>query len=141
MENNYHNLFSHLEAVEPPKGLMDHIMIRIEKEEHSLKIKVRFVLSFLSAMVTAYYVIPLFNGLHEAAVQSGFLGFVSLMFSDLGSVMQYWGEYSMSLVESVPYMELMSLLGVVFILLFALKYLVHDIKFVVPTWMHPTMKI
>jgi hypothetical protein len=140
MENNYNNLFTHLEVAEPSSRLLLEIMARIDKEQHSLKIKIRFVLSLLLSVVTAAFLVPVFNSLREAVVQSGFIDFVSLFFSDFGSVVGYWREYGMSLLESVPFLNLIGMLGIVFVLLCALKYFVHDIKYVVSPWIRPSLK-
>ena len=138
---NHKSLFTYLKPAEPPPYLLDKIMAGIRHEQGSLKIKVRFVLSLFAAVTMAAAFVPVWNSLQNEAAKSGFMQFVSLLFSDLNSVLVYWQEYGMSLLESIPFASLTGFLGIIFVLLFALRYFIHDIRFVVPPWILLFMKI
>ncbi len=140
MRKNHQNLFTYLKPAEPPAHLLDGIMKRIEREQGSLKIKIRFVFSLFAAVLMAGIFVPVWNNLQSEAAQSGFTQFISLLFSDLNSVLSSWQDYAMSLLESIPFVSLTVFLGIVFVLLFALRYFVHDLRFVVPPWMRTSMK-
>ena len=73
------------------------------------------------AIVSLGVMIPVFQWLGGEFYKSGFYQFSSLIFSDTAVAITYWKELSLSLVESLPLMEMTVLLSVVFVFLWAIK--------------------
>jgi hypothetical protein len=96
----YKKLLSSINLIEPPKGLGERIMARINAEQTRLA-RIRTWV-FGSASVASFglflwAVIYLVNNVKE----TGFWQYFSLLFSD-GAVLAYSRELSLSLVESLP---------------------------------------
>jgi len=130
MRKDIEKIFSFLHAPEAPEGLLDKIMERIRREKHILAVKRRLVVISLGFLASLTAIIPVFNLVRADLSQSGFLQFLSLAFSDFGTVAVYWKTFAMSLLESVPAMSIAVFLGVILALLALLKLLVRDVKIV-----------
>jgi len=65
--------------------------------------------------------IPVVNSLMVQFSQSGFYQYLSLAFSDLGSISMYWQEFMSSLAEAIPTTSLIFALLLLFIFLVSLK--------------------
>jgi hypothetical protein len=131
MHKKYDNLFKNLRPSEPSADLLDKILFRINREqvmEHSLRMKVRLIVSSAVSLIMLIFLLPVWNLFQTEITQTGFSQFMSLIFSDLNSILIYWQDFGMSLLESIPFFSLAGLLTVILILLFSGKYMVHDIK-------------
>ena len=71
--------------------------------------------------------IPVFEMLLTDLAHSGFYEYFSLIFSDGGSMITYWKELSLSLVESLPLMSIIFTLSLFFIFFLSLKYFLGQI--------------
>jgi hypothetical protein len=128
MRKDYEKLFTHLEPPEPPAGLFAKIMARIHEEERPLSIKRRLFLFSTTVLISAGALIPVINAFQIEFAQSGLFQFLSLLFSDLGSVAANWQDFGLAILESLPAMNMMALLITMFVLLWSLKHLVQAIK-------------
>ena len=128
MRKDYEKLFSLLERPSPSAGLLNRIMERIHYEQHRKTLRWR--LGFFALMLTGSAVAawPAFRATQLALVESGFVQFFSLIFSDFGIVLSYWDSFGLLLLESLPVVSLVVLLGTIFVFLESLKYVVRDIK-------------
>lgn len=79
------------------------------------------VLSFI-------FLIPTINSLITQFAQSGFYQYLSLAFSDIGSISLYWKEFMSSLVEAIPATSLMLTFILFFILLVSFKRAVFSFR-------------
>jgi hypothetical protein len=99
-EEKYKKLLGSINLIEPPKGLPERIMSRINTEEKSL-VRIRAWVfgssSIASFGLSLWAVIYLVKNVNE----SGFWQYLSLAFSD-GTALAYWHELSFSLAESLP---------------------------------------
>ncbi|OGZ93266.1 MAG: hypothetical protein A2528_00535 [Candidatus Staskawiczbacteria bacterium RIFOXYD2_FULL_37_9] len=59
-------------------------------------------------------------------IQSGFINFFSLIFSDFTVVRTYWQSFAMILLETLPALSLVLFLGVLLILLQSIKSLTKN---------------
>jgi len=108
-------------------------MDRIHREKQLLTVRRRiFIFSFIF-IVSIIAIIPVFHGLEKAISDSGFLQFLSLIFSDFKIVMTYWQSFALSLLESLPVLNLALFLVVVLAFLESIKFLVKDIKIILWT--------
>lgn len=130
MRKDYEKLFTHLKPKEPPVGLLGRIMLRIDEEERLMSIKRRLVLFSSSFVVSAIAFIPVIGTIRAEFAQSEFYQFFSLLFSDGGLVMQYWQDFSLALLESVPVISIVMLLGTSLVFLWSLKHLARAAKVV-----------
>ena len=131
MHKNYAQLFSHLTPPEMPDNLFEKIMHRIQKERQSLILK-RKVMIFSIGMIgiigAAAAFIPAFKMARTELYESSFLYFLSLIFSDFGTVAAYWQNFIMSLLETLPVMGLAIFLLTILVFLGSLRFLVRNIK-------------
>jgi hypothetical protein len=127
MEKDYRLLFSRMNRQEPPAGLLDAVMARIEKDERR-----RLILHFaFFGTVSAAALAGVFFAWHQLiseAAQSGFSSYISLLFSDAGLLAVYWQDFVFSLAESLPLIGLSALFASVFALLFSLRHIFRDIN-------------
>lgn len=130
MPKDYKNPFIHQRSPEPPKGLFNKIMARIQEERRLLTIKRRITIFSLGVVGSAVALIPTFKMVQTGLYESGFLYFFSLIFSDFGTVVSYWQNFIMSLLETLPVINLVILLIIIFIFMESLKFLVKDVKII-----------
>ncbi len=120
--------------IEPPIGLFEKIMNRIHKEERLLVIKRRIVIFSIGLVGSLSGFIPAFKMARIGFIESGFFQFSSLIFSDFSIVMAYWQSFAAALLETLPIMSIIVLLGILFVFLESLKYLTKNIKLAANNW-------
>jgi ABC-type phosphate/phosphonate transport system permease subunit len=127
MRKDYEKLFTYLATPIVPAGLFDKVMGRIDgaKRLRNLRRRLAFFLVLLSLSLIGF-VLAVWST-QSALVQSGFLEFFSLLFSDLGVVLTYWQTYLFSLLEALPVISLIACLATLFALLESLKLIARDI--------------
>lgn len=127
MNQDLEKLFTHLEPPEPPAELLGRILNSIQREKGLRAAKKRIAIFSLGVLGSLVAAIPVFQAAHGAVVESGFSHFLSLIFSDFGTVITFWDKFIFSIFESLPVMNVALLLAVIFIFLGSLKYLVKNI--------------
>lgn len=116
-------------AIEPPNGLLEKILKRIQREQRILVIKRSFVFSvFLIASTVSFW--PISNMLLSDFLKSGFFYFFSLLFSDFSIVMVHWQSFAMMLLETLPAVSLALFLAVLLIFLQSAKSLAKNINII-----------
>jgi len=120
MEKDIDRLIKTFDQVSVPQGLRDVVFARIHREELRLaRIRLAFFapLVFLSGwgvVASALYVI-------KEVAQSGFLQYVSIIFSDSSAVFAYAGEFLLSLAEQAPLLGIAIFLATLFTLLESMR--------------------
>jgi len=112
MANKYKKLFGYINLIEPSRELKERILNRISLEEKRLA-RIR-AWAFGSTTVasfglSAWAVVYLIKSVNE----SGFLQYLSLIFSENGAVLAYWRELSLALIQSLPITGLILFLAAV----------------------------
>jgi ABC-type phosphate/phosphonate transport system permease subunit len=130
MHKNYEKLFAHLKPLEPPEGLFEKIVYCLREEQRFLNVKRRLVIFSIGLIGSVAAFIPVFKMVRTEFVESGFIQFFSLLFSDFGIVISYWQNFAMTLLETLPITSLILLLAVVLVFLESLKSLVKNIKII-----------
>ena len=124
-EENLKKAFQNLKY-EPKAELADsiwrHIIAR-EKYFTRVKLYAFSIIGFLSIAG----LVPVFKALFTEFTQSGFYEYFSLIFSSGSNVFSYWKELALSLVESLPIMNIIFLFSLVFVLLLSARYLLKQI--------------
>jgi hypothetical protein len=127
MLGNYEKLFDRLDCLEPPGGLLDKVILRVSLERQPRTTKARIVVFGALSLFSLAAFVPAWSELQSELSQSGFLHFASLLFSDLHAVAVYWREFMFSLLESLPVLGVVAVLGAAFVLISSLKLLIHDV--------------
>ncbi len=130
MRKDFEKLFTHLTPMEPPEGLLNKIMLRIQKEQKFLMIKRRIMflsIGIVGIIVSAAAFIPAFKATQTGLNESGFIYFLSLIFSDFEIVAVSWQNFVMSLLETLPIMSFATLFAIIFIFLGSVKFLIKSV--------------
>lgn len=131
MHDDYEKLFTHLTHVEPSEGLAEKVMFRVRKEERKRAVR-RLILFSIGIVASCATLFPAFNAVHTAMAQSGTLQFISLAFSDSGTVIALWNDFIFSILEALPVMSIVAFLTVAFVLIGCVRSFVRDIAVVLP---------
>lgn len=128
MVKNREKIFELLDPSEQSEELFNKVMCRINIERKILIVR-RKVAIFSAIFVVITAVLALVFRITQAEfADSGFFVFLSLLFSDAGTVMAYWQNFSLSLLETIPVTSLIIFLAAVIIFLESLKLLAKNIK-------------
>lgn len=131
MDNNYEKLFSKIKPLDPPAGLLERIINRIQTERNLLTVKRRLVIFSVGFIGSIAAFVPVFKMVYQGFAESGFMQFLSLLFSDTGVVLTYFGNFVSSLLEALPVTGLLAFSVVLLIFLESLKLLSKDIKSII----------
>ena len=129
MEDNYRDLFGKIDRREPPAGLLNSILLKINGESLRMA-RIRFIcFSFLSLAALAAF-IPAWHELRSETAQSGFLQFFSLLFSDAGIIAAYWQDFTVTVAESLPVFGISAVLAAFFAFLLSIKFMIRYKKII-----------
>lgn len=120
MEKDYQKLFRGLGCPSVPVGLYDSVLLRIDGEARRasrLRLAVFVPLVVLSSVAT----VVSFQYLARETVQSGLSEYLSILFSDEGTILLYWKEFLISLAEQAPVFGMTLFLGTIVALVSSLK--------------------
>ena len=120
MHDDYEKLFAHVAQAEPSSALAEKIMLRIRKEERSFAMR-RAIIFFIGVIGSLAAFIPAFSAMQADMARSGIVQFISLVFSDSGTVIAVWNDFAFSILEALPMMSIAVFLAVVFVLLGSLR--------------------
>lgn len=110
--------------------LFQKIVTRIEKEEIILLVRKRLAILFFIMTGSIVALIPALLTVRNNFMESGFLDFISLLFSDTNMVATYWKNFALALLESLPTVSVIVFLGTVLIFLYSLKFVIRDINYI-----------
>jgi len=130
MNRDYEQLFDHFELPQPPAGLLGRIINRIQTERNLLTAKRRLVIFSVGLIGSIAAFVPVFKMVYQGFAESGFMQFLSLLFSDTGVVLSYFGNFLSSLLETLPVTGLLAFSVVLLIFLESLKLLAKDLKII-----------
>jgi hypothetical protein len=116
-----------LATIEPPVGLYAAIMTRIDIAKRR-SAQMRSGVCAAIALLSAAALVPVVEYTLNQLYTSGFYDYLSLMLSDNGSVVTYWREFGLSLLESLPSIALLLLLPIMVALIWSLVRLVKNAR-------------
>ena len=110
-KNSLKTAFNKL-SYEPKENLSLDIWTRILKRK---KQAIRFRLYAFSSLgiISLFSFVPVFKALFTEFAQSGFSDYLSLAFSNGSSLVVYWKDLALSLVESLPIFDVVLSFGIV----------------------------
>ena len=125
--NNYKNLFNS-STNKPSSDLYDKVLNRIAQEKNILIIKKRLIISSITFSISFVCFISSIFAFISAASASGFSEFFALIFSDFGTILSYWQNFALSLLETAPIINFILFLVVSIFTIFLSRFLTKDIK-------------
>jgi hypothetical protein len=127
MENkdNYEKLFSKLAIPEPPSGLAKTILLRIERRERQL-LAVKTAASAVVFAVSLWVIEIGYTNLVAGAERSGFLSFLSLLFSDFSFVASNLSDFLFSIIESFPIFAAAAVLGGIAFAIWSMGMIINE---------------
>lgn len=128
MNQNYEKLFQYCSTPSAPEGLLDKIMDGISRQQRSFISKLKLAIFSLGLVGSLTALFPVFKMVQSSMAETGFFQFVSLMFTDSQYVVSYWQNFTMSLLQSLPVINLAIFLAVIFIFLESLKFFVRNLR-------------
>jgi len=123
MINNYDKIFSYIGSPQPADGLFIKIVNRIDRAKRISSIK-RLIMFSLAFVGSAVGFIPALNSLRTALIESGFTQFFSLIFSDFSIVLNSWKVFTLTLLESLPAVDVLIFLVVISVFIGSLRFLI-----------------
>jgi hypothetical protein len=121
MTQNIKNLFKNLQDLEPSQLLEEKILKAIAfKKSLEIRKKLMFARAGLVASFGAFFYMFFIFG--KSFLESDFFNLIKLVFSDTGIIITHLGEFSISLLETLPVIEIFAMLVPVFILAMMFSY-------------------
>ncbi|KKU52578.1 MAG: hypothetical protein A3H69_05690 [Candidatus Sungbacteria bacterium RIFCSPLOWO2_02_FULL_47_9] len=111
---------------EPSKGLFSRIMARIRAERDLLMLKRRVAFFCVAMAGFCAAIVPVFGLMRSELARSSFGNLLSLLYSDPDFVIDFWGDYGLSLLESLPTASIAAFFATVFVFLGLLKLMMRD---------------
>lgn len=108
-----------MKEIEPPRGICERILVRIASIQRRIA-RIKFGALVLVIATTGAVAVPVFQYASEELSQSRFMQYLSLVFSDGGTLLSAWQEFALSLGESLPALGIAAVLITSFIFLGAL---------------------
>ena len=102
------------------KRIETKVMIRIEQSRLN-RARLYLTLHISSVLVALFAFIPVVKSFANASSQSGFSTYLSLFSSDWSYALASWKDFSLSLVESMPIIETVLIVGLLLIIANALR--------------------
>jgi hypothetical protein len=99
----------------------------IAQNKKTVRIKLWF---FSGAVFTSLVLlVPMSVVFSRNLANSGFYEYFSLMFSDMKSVTSLWREFGLLLADSLPIMNIVTLMILIFVFLWSLRYIMKQVMF------------
>jgi hypothetical protein len=119
MEKKLHQAFKKIKELDPP-GKLSGIVLHSIRSEINKQTRKKLILSYVglaASLVVGIYTTVTFG---TAFLKSEFWSVILLSFSDAGVVMQNWGDFFSSLMETFPTFAVAAILTPIFTLLLSL---------------------
>jgi hypothetical protein len=125
MGKDYKN-FTANKNIEIPPDLLNKVMSRIEREKNSQALRGRFILSLISLLPFLFIALPAWRSFQINIIQSGFGEYLALLFYDFKIVLANWQDFGLSLLESLPVVNMAAALTVLLGLSLTLKFVIRS---------------
>jgi len=127
MANSYEKLFESIQISEVSDNLLDSILEKIAINK-KLRAQKRFIFSISAFTVSLMAFWPAIRYFTNEISQSGFIKYISLIFSDGEIILGYWQNFSLLILESLPILALISILAVIWTLFVSLRQIMSSFK-------------
>lgn len=115
-----HDLFQKKSTIQTPENLLGQILARVNQEQKKKEHREQIAWGgiFLASLATF-----IASGAHAVTViaSSNFGSYVSLIFTDTSSILSIWKQASLSLIESLPFIELIVFLGSIAVVMWSIR--------------------
>ncbi len=125
MDHQFEKLLSTFQAPEPPAGLTERILLRIERHERRV-LGFKIAASACAFGVSVGVAVAGYINLVASLSQSGFFQIFSLMFSDFSSMAANFPDFAISLTESFPIFTTALLLAGVMFAIWSMAALIDE---------------
>lgn len=127
MQNNSRKSISNLDSPELPDDLLEKVMLRIRQGQvQSARLRLFGFATLFFGSIAAF--VPAWKMARAGFVESGFLQFLSLIYSNVGAVAANWKVFGMTLLESLPALEVAALSIVALVILISMKFFAKNYK-------------
>ncbi|MFH0740108.1 MAG: hypothetical protein V1819_03400 [bacterium] len=110
------------------QNLFNKIMLRIRAEERAMAVRRKVAMFSIITGLSFVGLIPAMRMAYSGFVESGFIQLFSLLITDTSTVMGFLGNFTMSLLETLP-MNAILITGFLTIMFFgSLKFLSNNLK-------------
>src|SRR3989339_921542 len=127
MPDNFKKLFSQLSEIHIPDGLAD----KIAKEINHRQRRMIFIKSSLFVFTALFSGVLLFlatASTRVAFVESGFVQYFSLLFSDASAVFESSGSFMYVLIQTLPAFKIAITTGVLIIFLLTIRWTLNNLR-------------
>jgi len=125
MDHQPEKLFSMLQTPEPPAGLTEKILLRIERRERRV-LGAKIAVSACVFGASVGVAVAGYLNLVASLSQSGFFQIFSLMFSDFSSMAANLPDFTLSILESLPIFTTALLLAGVMFAIWSMAALIDE---------------
>jgi len=127
MPDNFKQLFSQLSDIEIPAGLADKITSEINRRQRRM-IFIKSSLFVGAAVVSGFLLFLATASTRVAFMESGFVQYLSLLFSDASVVLQSSSSFFYVLAQTLPAFKIAVTTGVLIMFLLTLKWSLQSLK-------------
>ncbi|MFA5021820.1 MAG: hypothetical protein WC508_01960 [Patescibacteria group bacterium] len=128
MTQNHYQLPNQAINQQIPAGLFDKVILRLEQEKKLARAKKRLIIFSIVLLVSVAVSFPIGKLLQNEIIQSGFGQYISLLFYDFKTMLTYWPDFSLTLLETLPAIGLAGILTVMLAIIISLKSVITDGK-------------
>lgn len=121
-DEQYQALFGHLPKTQAPQGLALSVLERIESARLRIA-RLRVAIAGFFGVFAGLLFVPAITYTVEQMAQSGFVTYCALIFSDSETLVLYWKEFGITLLEALPAMGITMILLALLTLLGALRFI------------------
>jgi len=118
---------SFLTEVDPPEALSLRVLACIQAEKRRLA-RIRLYLFGTVSTFSFVALFPAFQYTLSEIASSGFYDYASLLISDTSSLLPYWKEFTLSLVETLPVFGIVLSLALIFLMLESLRTAIRNMN-------------
>jgi len=121
IDAQFQALFHHFPKASEEGIFFERILFALREEERR-RARSRAFGGAVMAFAAFAALIPASRELYSAVFSSGFIKYFSLLFSDVGSIGLYWGDFLSALSEAVPVFSVALVFGLFSLLLLGLRF-------------------
>jgi len=129
-------MFSALRAAPLPENLLKDVLAHVDQAARK-QARFRAVCFGLGSLASSFFAVPAVMYTAYEMGQTGFLQFLSLVWSDGGVLLLSWKEFSLTLLESFPVVGMTLALLAIFVALSALRLTVYYARHMSGVLDHP----
>lgn len=118
-----------MEPLKAPQHLLPAIVARIQELRQRRARLYTFMLG-LASLLTGAALLPAWNYASQELYTSGFFDYWSLLFSDHSVVLSAWREFALLLIESLPSIAVLLLLGLGALFIWSLSRAVFNARII-----------